>query len=383
MTDQIDQATAGEHNQLAASLIIGIIFGPILFIGSFFLIYWNEGRADLSLIAGTAAEISAETANSDNSLDGKLISATGKLSAKGRLGDDLFLRPSDLIAIKRRSEMYSWVEREKTSHTNADGFQPTKKRYDYNKEWTENPMSLDPLRDRRDVDNPEKSINNLNKYAQGASLGIYGFDVSTIELPFTNLNLSDQNIQLGQGAKLEGNYVFVSKRNNSTDVNPQVGDLRISYEVVNAGIEATIFGRLDGSMISSYPIGKKEILYRILKGARQEAISQFHSEYVITLWMLRTVGFLMMFIGLAILFEPVSALLNIIPSLGVLKRGLVWAVSFFTALALTAAVSIAAMSFHNLIVLAALLIASLIVVFVLMVILGKRQSNFNPAINNG
>ena len=383
MTDQINETTAMTNNQRVVGSIIGMILGPILFLGSFPLLFWNEGRVDLSLIATTATEISAEAFSADKSLNGKLILATGILNVDASIGDSLFLKPDKFIAIRRKSEMYSWKERKRTeTQTESDGSKAIKTIYNYDTEWTEEPMSLDPFRVMKDRDNPKKGIGNFTKTAQNATLGVYDFDVSSIKLPFIGLNLNNQNVQLSQKAKLEGDYIFVSKSGNSSFSNPQVGDLRISYEVVNSGIESTIFGKLDGFRISPYSIGKNSVLYRILPGTREEALTEFHSEYVITLWMFRVVGFLMMFVGMAILFEPISALLNIIPSLGVLKRGLVWAVSFFTTLMLVISLVIILSFLHSIITLIALLIAGLITVFIVMVILGKRQSNSQPPITN-
>ena len=61
MPEQYTEVTRKGYGTRIGESITGILFGLILFIASFVLIFWNEGRYDLSKLARTAVEIEAGT----------------------------------------------------------------------------------------------------------------------------------------------------------------------------------------------------------------------------------------------------------------------------------------------------------------------------------
>ena len=100
--------------------IKGVLFGIILFAGSFLLLFWNEGRVDVSQIAKTAIEISAESVTSDAALNNIFVSITGAVSSQETIGDGMFLKPDAFLIVERKAEMYAWVEHESSqSRTNT------------------------------------------------------------------------------------------------------------------------------------------------------------------------------------------------------------------------------------------------------------------------
>ena len=75
----------------------GVIVGLLLFVASFAILYWNEGRQDMSVIAKTATDIEAETLNQDNALESSLISMTGTLTTEETLGDNFLVAGEILL----------------------------------------------------------------------------------------------------------------------------------------------------------------------------------------------------------------------------------------------------------------------------------------------
>jgi hypothetical protein len=116
MPDSFSQITTTGYGNRIVNSLKGVVIGLILFVASFGLLYWNEGRVDLSTIAKTATEISSATVSTDPSLRGKLVSTTGVVNSNQVIGDNLFLNPDKFIAAEREVEMYSWKE-ESESHS--------------------------------------------------------------------------------------------------------------------------------------------------------------------------------------------------------------------------------------------------------------------------
>lgn len=383
MPDQFTETTTTGYGSRIVNSIKGVVFGIILFVASFGLLYWNEGRVDLSTIAKTATEISATSVSTDPSLNGKLISATGVFNSNKIIGDNLFLKPDRFIAAERKVEMYSWVEKsESHSKKNVGGSETTETTYTYTKDWKENPQLSSDFKHPEEHENPQKTLESVTNKVQNATLGAYQVEMSSVTLPqFTKLQLNQQNITLSQGTVLANDsYIFIGKNVSSSFDNPQIGDLRVSYSVLYPGNTATIFGKLDGGSISPYFDKDNNRLYRIFSGTRDEAISTFHSEYTFLLWIYRLAGFLMMWFGLLALFGPISVLLDILPIFGALSRLVIGVVTFLISLILTIVTILVSMIIHNLIaLLIALAVTIALIVFVIMKIKKQKQSSqFTP-----
>ena len=328
-----------------------ILVGIMLFLSSFGVLYWNEGRVDLSLIAKTAEEIQVDKNNPES--DGKLIFASAEVSTK-KLLEDSYLAAGEYLEIERKVEMFSWTERTSTSsEKNLGGSETETTTYEYVKDWTENPRDSSSFKFPEEHRNLAKSLSSEIKRVESASIGSYSIDTSDIQLPAKKtITLNKQNTFLKDGWNLAtDSFLFKGK---GSFQEPLIGDLRISYSVVSPDKNMTIFGKLDenNKEISSYYNEKKDAtLYRLFKGSQDTAIQTLHSEYKSSTWILRAVGFLMMWIGLSMLFKPLHVLFDVIPFLGSLSRGLVSVASFIVALVLSIITILISMIIHNIIAL--------------------------------
>jgi len=362
MPDQFTDVTTAGYGGRIINSIKGVVIGLILFIVSFGLLYWNEGRVDLSNIAKTATEISSATISTDASLNGKLISTTGNVNSDQIIGDNLYLNPDKFIAAERQVEMYSWIEKsESHSRTNTGGSETTETTYTYSKGWEENPKSSSNFKHPEGHENPQKSLESYTNKVTAATIRAYNFDPQSIALPnFSKLPLNSQNVTLSDGAVLANDsYIFIKKSADGTFDNPQIGDLRISYHILRPEFEGTIFGKLSGSKIDPYFDQDGNNLYRLFIGTREQGISTLHTEYTTLLWILRLVGFLLMWFGLMALFGPVSVLLDFLPIFGAISRSIIGVATFLVAFVLTIVTIFVSMIVHSLI---ALIIALVITV---------------------
>lgn len=370
----METTTTGYGSRIVSS-IKGVVIGFILFIASFGLLYWNEGRVDLSNIAKTAIEISSAIVSTDSSLNGKLISTTGVVNSDQIIGDNLFfggnsfLNPDKFIAVKRKVEMYSWVE--KSESRNSETTKIT-----YSKSWEENPKSSSDFKHPEGHENPQKSLESYTEKVTAATIGVYNFEPPNITLPnFSQLPLNPQNVTLSDGAVLANDsYIFIRKSESGTFDNPQIGDLRVSYHVLRPGFEGTIFGKLSGSKIDSYFDQDENHLYQLFIGTRDQGIATLHSEYTLMLWILRLVGFLMMWFGLSALFGPISALLDILPIFGALSRSLIGIITFAVSFVLTIVTIFVSMIAHSLIALIIALIITVGAIIVFFIFLKKKRA---------
>ena len=122
------------------SSIKGVIFGIILFILAFPLLFWNEGRAVKrykALEEGAGAVISVTADKVDPANDGKLVHITAKAITKDILEDSEFGISANAVKLKRVAKMYQWKEIKKSERTKkVGGGTTTKTTYFYEKEWS-------------------------------------------------------------------------------------------------------------------------------------------------------------------------------------------------------------------------------------------------------
>ncbi len=348
--NQFTEVTKIGYGQRIISSIKGIVFGFGLFFGSFVLLFWNEGRLDVSTVAQNAVEASADEVQAE--LDGEFVWVSGTLSTEETLGGDLgYLQPGDYIALSRSVEMYAWVETSSTeSDTNLGGSETQTTTYDYHMEWTSMPQNSTGFKIQDGHHNPQMTYENWNGTVDTATVGVYNVDPAELALPAnSSLVLSEEMVVLPGYEELHGNYVYVPIGYEGTFANPEVGDMRITYSVLEDEVDGTVFAELDGAELVPFVDLENDNtkLYRFLEGGRDEAIATMHTEYTMTIWLFRILGFFMMYIGLNALFAPLSVVLDVLPFLGSVSRGLVSIVTFIVSLVLTLVTIVVSMIVHN------------------------------------
>lgn len=378
MADQYTVTTRTSYGVNIKNAFIGAILGLILFIASFFVLWINEGRINWSMVAKISISIQSDLVNKD--LAEKFVSTTGLLiTTDNFIGDDLFLKSGNYIAIQRKSEMYSWKEFKKSeSEEEIGGATKTTTTYSYKKVWLENPENSAEFEYEEGHENPRKRIDNLIRKVKNSKIGVYEIDMTGVVLPdFIDVGADaiDKNAvnQYSGNASIIDKYVFVGRDYQD----PSIGDLRISYSVVESGIKATIFGKLDGDSISPYSY-KDKVFYRIFRGSREEAVSKLQSEYVTNLWLFRLIGFLMMWFGLMLILNPINTFLKILPILSTISKFITGLATFLISLVLSVITILISMIFHNIVV----FIVVLVIVIILIIFAIKKRQNKNKFVSS-
>lgn len=372
MPDQFTEVSRTGWGKNILSSIAGIGIGIIMFIASFIVLWSNEGRVNLGKVA--AASIAVAPASDAPAAEGKLVALSGPVFADAPVGDPEYLKPGAYLALTRNVEMYSWVEEKETKEEKkTGGSTETKTTYTYKKAWTDDPAETGDFRYPQGHENPVLTIRGRTFTAGRAVIGRYGFNPADASLPEADpVDLSGSIATPPPNGRLTGDYLYLGR--GSLD-SPQLGDVRISFSSVNAGIDATLLGKKQGTSVTAYYHKGKSRLFRLFRGTRDDAIAALKTEHKIMGWILRIVGFLLMWIGMTLVLAPIGAVLDVLPFLGSIGRSFIGCATFVVALVLSAITIIVALIAHNIIALAVCIAAAVALIF----LLPRRRRAAGPA----
>jgi len=117
---------------------------------------------------------------------------------------------------------------------------------------------------------------------------------------------------------------------------PQVGDTRISFQVVKPAT-ASLVGVQTGGTFAAFQAEAGDTILLVEEGTHTAAAMFQAAESANTFltWMVRAGGFLMMFIGLLAVFKPISVFADVVPLFGTMLGAGLGIFSFLLAFALS------------------------------------------------
>ncbi|KAB8141647.1 hypothetical protein F8S13_18050 [Chloroflexia bacterium SDU3-3] len=345
MSDHFTTVTHTSWGQKLMNSFVGALIGILLFFGSFFVLWMNEGKIDWSKVASSSVAVDAGSAGTSS--DGKFIAAQGVIHSDETLGDAKYLSAGSYLQLNRVVEMYAWKEESRSeTKKNLGGGETTTTTYDYVKEWTDSPEDSSSFEYQSNHTNPKKAVDNAAMTVKQAKVGQLSLDTAQLEMPeASNLPLTSDMVEEGSSHRFIEPYIFIGK---GTPDAPQIGDLRISYTAVDNDVKATVFGTQQGMAVAPYSY-KGESFYRAIAGDRTQAIAVLKTEHDILTWVLRLAGFLMMWFGIMLAFGPITSFLDVLPLLGNIGGFMIGVVSFGIAFVLSAITIIIAIIVHNII----------------------------------
>ncbi len=302
--------------------IKGIIFGLLLFIAAFPLLWWNEGRSVErynSLKEGLSAVISVAADNVDPANNGKLIHTQGLANTEEVLRDTVFDVAATAIKLIRHVSMYQWKENIKTETTEkVGGAKETKKTYNYSKDWSRVEINSGNFKHSAGHDNPGMVYKNHTIQANQVRLGAFKLNPSQIARisGVSDLSVEKANPPATLANKpviITGNGFYVG----NSPGNPQIGDLKISFQIVKP-TEISLIAQQQGYSFSAYQT-KAGSPIDLLKPGRMDADTMFaaaQKQNSLITWAIRAGGMLMMWLGLGMILRPLSVLASILPFLG-------------------------------------------------------------------
>jgi hypothetical protein len=225
---------------------VGLLFGIILFIVAFPVLWFNEGRTNMATVAKASVLVDGASVNRET--EGKQVAVTGTLTSDQRLGDPPYLAAGNYIQLNREVEMYAWVEHKSTeTRKETGGSSTTTTTYTYDKQWTSSPQDSDTFEHPQGHMNPSPTVKGTSAVVASARVGAYTINPNDISLPSgQDISLNSENVVVERKHTLAENTIFLGK--GSFDA-PQLGDIRISYNGVPANTQAIVFGKQQGAAL--------------------------------------------------------------------------------------------------------------------------------------
>ena len=300
-----------------------ILFGLVLFVVAFPLLFWNEGRAVKrykTLQEGGGAVVSVTSVSVDPANEGKLIHVTGKADTDATLTDPLFGVSANALTLSRIVEMYQWEEKSKSkTEKKIGGGTDTVKTYTYSKTWSDKPISSSNFKKAVEHRNPGSiPYESARQIADKVSLGAY-----TLSSPLVRQIHNSKSLPVGSDTPLPPSLKDKAKVLDGsfyigTDpASPQVGDIRVKFQFVEPS-EVSVIAKQARNTFEPYRTeagGTIELLQTGTYSA-DAMIQQAQESNTILTWILRLLGFIVMLVGLSLVLRPLSVLADILPILG-------------------------------------------------------------------
>ena len=306
--------------------LAGLVFGFALFALSFPLLFWNEGRAvktARSLAEGAKAVVSVGAEKADPANEGRLVHVTGMAQTSETLADPLFGLSAGALRLRRKVEMYQWTEKSETrTEKQLGGGEVKRTVYTYEPRWSDRSVSSSDFHEPSGHANPAGGLPypSAEWSASKAAVGAFVLPASLLSQldDFQPLEASAETAarlpaDMAGKVKASGGVYY----QGADPGRPAVGDVRVSFFSV-APQTVSLVSRQSGSTFEPYATKAGRDINMLTAGS-SSADAMFKTameQNAILTWVLRAAGFLMMAIGLALLFEPLVVLADVIPPLG-------------------------------------------------------------------
>ncbi len=322
--------------------VVGVLFGLLLFVASFPLLWWNEGRAvrtARSLKEGASAVVSVPADRVDATNEGKLVHLTGQATTSETIVDPEFGVSANAIKLVRSVEMYQWQEEKKSQErTKLGGGKETVTTYTYDTRWASSAVDSSSFHEPSGHANPGALPFQSTTITAGTVV-LGGFTlpsdlVAKIDQrdarPVTQADLD----ALPAGSNLKAAGAFFYRGENPSA--PKVGDVRVKFEVIRPQV-VSIVAVQRGSTFEAYQ-AKAGGSILMLESGTATAESMFRAaerQNTLLTWLLRLGGFLAMFIGLALVLRPIRVFADFIPFFGSVAGAGIGFISFLLAAVLS------------------------------------------------
>lgn len=303
--------------------VVGGFFAIIIAIG---ILWFNESNSvkEIRKIAEgkkNTVSISADTFSAEN--NDKLVHLSGPAITTDTLVDQEFNIALNAIKLRKVVEMFQYKENKKTETKDNVGGSTTKiETFTYEEIWSEDLINSDSF-DESWRDNPKDFDHKAKEYnATNVSLGAFDLSPGLIakisgyeDFPVTEALYMDSTYE----STIAGGKIYFG----SGSKNPAIGDERISFKVVYPHDISIVSKQKNNSFEPHITKNGRsiELVYDGLKSADEMFAAESDKNSMFT-WILRFVGFLLMFIGFAAILKPISTVGSVIPLLGnVLEAG--------------------------------------------------------------
>ena len=337
MSDSFTEVTSQSWFSRLFESIKSVLFGGILFLVAFPVLWWNEGRAvrtARSLSEGLGAVVSVQADAVDPSKEGKLVHVSGAVKTAVPVADDEFPVSSDGVKLIRTVEMYQWTEQEKSeSRKKVGGGTETVTTYNYQKEWKEGRVDSSGFRKSEGHENPEAPPYQSKTFtADPVTVGAFTMSQEQVSKLTDSVDLPVDASAVKDKMQVKEGKFYMAEDPASTNV----GDVRVSYKVVKPAAVSLVAVQ-QASTFAPYQAKAGDAILLVEAGTHTaaEMFKTAQERNAILTWILRAVGVFMMFLGLFMFFRPLVVLADVLPLFGTLLSAGIGLFSFLVAAALS------------------------------------------------
>ena len=370
MPDSLQVSSSSSWFSRLGKAFTGIVVGLVLIVIGTGLLFWNEGRAvkafkTLKEGRGSVIDVASDAVDSAN--NGKLVHISAAAVTDETLVDEDFGVSASAIRLRRDVEMFQWKENKSSAtRKKLGGGEETVTTYTYIKAWSNMLNDTANFQEPSGHENPSEfpySSMTLDAERVAANAFYLSPDLISQLSDFKHLPVRDEpeGSQWPEGARADKGGIYLG----ANPAQPQVGDARIKFSVVEQG-PVSVVAAQNGDTFADYQTKVGEAIDMIVPGnvPAQQMFEDAISNNVLLTWILRLVGFILIWIGFGLLFAPLSVLADIFPLFGSLVGAATGLIAFLLALAVALAViAIAWVVFRPLLGVALLVVAVVSAVF--------------------
>ncbi len=321
--DRYTQVTEQSWFSRIGDSVKSIVFGLIFFIAAFPLLFWNEGRAvkrykTLKEGSGIVVSVSADRVDTEN--EGRLVHTSGRAVTDEILSDEPFGISVNALKLQRIAEMYQWKEDVHTeTRKKLGGGTETVTTYSYSKTWDERPIRSESFNRPEAHRNPESMPYSSRTVTAGKiTIGAFTLPQSLTGSignfsPFISGAETRIPVCIENKARRTENGFYIG----NDPVSPRIGDMRITFKTVSP-TDISIVAKQIKDTFEPYRTqagGTVELLRTGICSA-EEMFQKAQETNVIITWLLRLAGFILMLIGLKMVFGLLSVIADIVPVMG-------------------------------------------------------------------
>jgi len=305
--------------------IKSVLVGAVMFIAAFPILWWNEGRAvrtARSLSEGAGAIVSVPADSIDASKEGKLVHMSGAVKTEQPVADDELAVSTEAVKLIRNVDMYQWAEEKKSeTRKKIGGGEETVTTYNYKKEWADGRIDSAQFQHPEGHENPEAPPFETKTFvADPVKVGAHKMSAEQIGKLNEAVDFPvDPTVSEKLSANLQDKiHVTDGKFYMGEDpAAPALGDVRISYSVVKPAT-VSLAAVQTGDSFSPYQAkaGDQILLVQVGNHTAAEMFQKAQDENAMLTWILRAVGFFLMFLGIFLVFRPISVFADVVPIFG-------------------------------------------------------------------
>jgi hypothetical protein len=297
---------------------------------------WNVDISNEGKLVHFSVEITnGENNNSNNSSSTLLIDPIFGITSSNN--------NSNALKLHRQASMYQWVEHKQTSTQKTyGGGKKTVTTYSYAKEWKDYYINSYNFKSSGSnggqYQNPSRmEFTSETFVASTIKLGAYDLPSELIDrinwdekLDVTLDNITNEELRK-RAISYDGGYYFSSSANNSSSSyssssslggggsGAQIGDQRVYFRETPPAI-ITIVGVQNGATLAAFISKTGEggdiLLFQRGNFTTQQMFDAAEEENIIVTWLIRLAGFVIMTLGLYLVFRPIEVFADVIPCVG-------------------------------------------------------------------